>query len=133
MSKKTIAVFPKGIDIQLTKNFSSSELDCKCSYSSCTKTLIDLDHIVKLQALRDLTGPLKITSGFRCKRHNKNVGGVPTSQHVKGTATDITSKRLHPDIIAETAEQLFDGVGRYDAFTHIDSRGNSARWDRRKK
>ena len=133
MKKRTIAVFPKGIDIQLTSNFSSSEFDCKCEYSSCTKTLIDLDHVVKLQELRNLTGPLKITSGFRCKRHNKNVGGVPSSQHVKGTATDITSKRLHPNLIAETCERLFNGVGRYDTFTHIDSRESKSIWDRRSK
>lgn len=131
MSKKTIAVFPRGIDIQLTKNFSSSEFDCKCQYANCSKTLIDLEMVVKLQKLRDLTGPLKVTSGFRCKKHNKDVGGSPTSQHTKGTAADIVSRRIHPDIIAETAEQLFDGVGRYDTFTHMDTRGSKARWDQR--
>ncbi len=133
-NKKTIAVFPKGIDIQLTTNFSTSELDCKCNYASCNKTLIDLEHITLLQKLRDLVGPLKITSGFRCKRHNKNVGGVPTSQHIRGTATDIQSKRIEPNIIQATCDVIFNAVGSYDTFTHVDSRsGIKKRWDKTSK
>jgi len=133
MTKSTIATIEKGSDIKLTKNFSSDEFDCKCGYSSCTQTLIDLELVTKLQKLRDIAGPLKITSGFRCKKHNKNVGGVPTSQHTTGTAADIQSKRLHPDLIAETADRIFNGVGRYDTFTHVDTRDGKASWDRRSK
>jgi len=132
--KSTVGVYPKGIDIQLTKNFSSSELDCKCQYASCNKTLIDSEHIAKLQKLRDMIGPIKITSGFRCKRHNKNVGGVPTSQHVKGTATDIQHKRLPYQVIADWARKMFcGGIGIYDTFVHIDSRGAARNWDNRSK
>lgn len=132
--KSTIGVFPKGIDIQLTKNFSSSELDCKCQYKSCNKTLIDLEHIAKLQKLRDMVGPIHITSGFRCKKHNKDVGGTPTSQHTKGTATDIQHKQLPYQVIAEWAGKMFEGgIGIYNTFVHIDSRGSKARWDFRTK
>ena len=45
-----------------------------------------------LQPLRDTWGePLKVNSGYRCKALNAAVGGVPTSQHVKGEAADIAA------------------------------------------
>ena len=33
--------------------------------------------------------PLQVTSGYRSKVHNKQVGGVPTSSHLHGVAADI--------------------------------------------
>lgn len=33
-------------------------------------------------------GPIHITSGYRCPELNRLVGGVPSSQHVKGEAAD---------------------------------------------
>ena len=32
---------------------------------------------------------MQITSGYRCKRLNKKVGGVYNSQHIKGEAADL--------------------------------------------
>ena len=44
-----------------------------------------------LQPLRDAYGkPITVNSGYRSPLVNKSVGGVPTSQHVKGEAADIT-------------------------------------------
>lgn len=46
-----------------------------------------------LQPLRDDWGePLHVNSGYRCPALNKAVGGVPTSQHVKGEAADIKAE-----------------------------------------
>jgi len=128
--KSTIMKIKKGSNIQLTKNFNSNEIDCKCNYKSCTHTLIDLEHIVELQQAREELGPLKINSGYRCERHNKDVGGSPTSQHLLGTATDIISRTINPKDLADKLE-YFTGLGRYKTFTHIDSReldGKVARW-----
>lgn len=50
-----------------------------------------LVHLVKvlLQPLRERYGkPIRITSGYRCERLNKLVGGVASSQHLKGEAAD---------------------------------------------
>ena len=45
-----------------------------------------------LDPLREAWGrPVTVTSGYRCPQLNKAVGGVPTSQHVKGEAADITT------------------------------------------
>lgn len=43
-----------------------------------------------LDPLRERYGrPIHVSSGYRCPRLNKAVGGEPTSQHVKGEAADI--------------------------------------------
>jgi len=44
-----------------------------------------------LDPLREVYGkPIYVNSGYRCERLNALVGGVPTSDHVKGRAADIT-------------------------------------------
>ena len=43
-----------------------------------------------LDPLREQYGkPIIVGSGFRCPKVNKLVGGVPTSQHMKGCAADL--------------------------------------------
>lgn len=47
-----------------------------------------VEHV--LDPLRDKYGrPIMVSSGYRCPRLNKAVGGSATSQHVKGEAADI--------------------------------------------
>ena len=44
-----------------------------------------------LDPLREAWGkPIHVNSGYRCKALNKAVGGVPSSQHMRGEAADIT-------------------------------------------
>lgn len=125
-----IKSFKRGDKSKLSANFSVKEFECKCG--SCTETLIDLDHVLKLQQLRqDLGRSITINSAFRCSSHNSKVGGSPNSSHLKGTATDIVIKGMSSDEVADACEKLFDGIGRYDTFTHVDSRGSKARWDLR--
>ena len=126
-----IKKYQKGDSTKLSANFRAKEFDCNCS--NCSETLIDLDHVAKLQQLReDLNSPIKITSAYRCESHNAAVGGSKNSQHKKGTATDIQVKDMDPSEVQDACEH-FDGLGRYDTFTHIDSRGFKARWDKRTK
>lgn len=52
---------------------------------------LSMKHLVKrlLQPLRiAYAGPIAITSGYRSPEVNRLVGGVPSSQHVKGEAAD---------------------------------------------
>lgn len=125
----SVTRFRKGEDVQLTKDFHLSEFECKCNYDDCDHTLIDLDHVQKLQDLRDKYGrPVRVNCGFRCAKHNKDVGGVEKSQHVNGTATDFDVIGVPPAEVQDDCED-FTGLGRYKTFTHTDSRpGKKARW-----
>ncbi len=124
-----IEEFVKGKKVALTKNFNSKEFDCKCKQSHCQKTLIDLDGVLCLQKARDLLGKaIKLTSGFRCETHNKSVGGVSSSLHLKGTAFDLACpKDIDLNTFAFICEQAgFNGVLRYDGdgFVHCDMRSS---------
>lgn len=62
--------------------------------------------------------PMIITSGYRCKRLNKLVGGVDNSQHVKGEAVDFCfagfSKKEMAAAFFEIAEEFnFDQLIYY--------------------
>lgn len=79
-----------------------------------------------LQPLRDAwSKPLKVNSGYRCKALNAAVGGVPTSQHVKGEAADIAAG--DPVKLARLAVKLglpFDQMILYPTFVHFSHRLN---------
>lgn len=127
-----IVHYLKGGNCPLTLNFHSGEFDCKCGYQECNVTYIDLDLIYKLQEKRNLwQQPIHINSGFRCARHNHEVGGKDGSYHMIGKAADIRVDGMTADAIADQCED-FNGLGRYDTFTHVDVRGNKSRWDLRK-
>lgn len=49
-----------------------------------------------------------MNSGYRCPVLNKAVGGVPTSQHQKGEAADLTVES------PELNQQLFDLIAKGD-------------------
>ena len=50
-----------------------------------------------LDPLREAYGkPIVVTSGFRCPRLNRAVGGVAKSQHMKGEAADIRTLSDRP-------------------------------------
>ena len=55
------------------------------------KSLIALINNV-LDPLREKWGaPIRVSSGYRCPKLNKVIGGAAGSQHMKGEAADITS------------------------------------------
>lgn len=118
---------------KLAPNFFDDEFKCKCCGKlppRGMKTLL----IVLLQRLRDAVGkPLIINSGYRCPKHNKEVGGATHSQHVLGTAADVKVPPglTVPQLAQIAAEVGFDGIGRYirQGFIHVDVRGSKARWN----
>jgi len=120
--------FKKDSKVQLTSNFNLSEMDCHCKYPECKETLVSMTHMRKLQEFRVKIGKsIEITSGYRCPRYNKEVGGASASRHPQGDATDIQVKDMTPAEVQDKCEH-FDGLGRYKDFTHVDSRGSKARW-----
>lgn len=83
-----------------------------------------------LQPLRDIyQKPMKVNSGYRCPVLNEIVGGVPSSQHVKGEAADIhTGSPLETyrlARLAKTTPEIFAEIDQlilYDTFLHVSHR-----------
>ena len=70
-------------------NFKKAEFKCSCGRCNGYGDGIASSLLVTLQALRDKYGAVKITSGYRCTSHNKEVGGSTNSKHTKGQAADF--------------------------------------------
>lgn len=84
---------------KLSDNFTLGEMiasdTAKKAGIDNTPTLLAISHLEELcvyllQPIRDAWGkPIKVTSGYRCYRLNRLVGGSPTSAHPLGWAADI--------------------------------------------
>ncbi len=95
--------------MRLSKNFTLEEM-VATSHKGLqdTPTLDVVQNLQKLcvlvlQPLRDTLGaPVYINSGYRSKRLNAKVGGVPNSRHLLGKAADIHCDNL------DYAKVIFD-------------------------
>ena len=95
--------------MRLSKNFTLEEMMAtshgKLQDMPTGEVILNLTFLCArvLQPLRDTIGrPVYINSGYRSKRLNARVGGVPNSYHLRGLAADI-----HVDN-DEHAKVLFD-------------------------
>ena len=112
---------------KLGSHFDSSEFVCHC----CGRGTVAPRLIELLERLRAKAGvPIHVNCGYRCPKHNAEVGGVPNSQHVEGTAADVTIPKISFDKAVELVRSLpFDGTGFYPPvdssglwFIHVDVR-----------
>jgi uncharacterized protein YcbK (DUF882 family) len=101
-------------------HFNRSEFACQCG---CGFDTVDSVLLEALESIRnEFEKPIRVTSGCRCSKHNESEGGSLLSQHKKGRAADIKVSSVLPRVVADFAEDLGMSVGRYDTFTHVDSR-----------
>lgn len=94
------------------KYFKKSEFTCKCG---CGTNNIDLKLVKILDEIRQHYGrACIITSGCRCSKHNKAVGGVQGSRHVLGKAADFYIQSVHiNDLLAYTKSLVSQNKLRY--------------------
>lgn len=109
-----------------SEHFSESELSCHCCGRGVEKISPRLLELLE-QLRANIGGPLEISCAYRCPKHNAEVGGVPNSQHVLGTAADVQTPNYEhchtPKQLLWYCEQLpFDGIGLYDWGCHVDVR-----------
>ena len=124
--------------MKLTKNFSLEEFECRCGCKMPDFVKKNVEKLANnLQVLRDAVGRIDLTNAYRCKEHNADVGGVSDSQHLKGKAADVQSKTIKPKDMAQIVADLMKnesfelgGIGIYNTFTHVDTRGTRARWSK---
>lgn len=93
---------------------------------------MDPEFMRKLVDLRRTLGfPFYITSGYRCPKHNKAVGGTENGPHTTGRAVDITLSSEHAAQVIELGFQkgYIKGLGvsypnrSVVKFIHIDDLG----------
>lgn len=137
----------------LTTHFDQSEFHCKCSYQDCPKLPSEYipraqEVATRLEKLRDhFQATCTVISGYRCAKHNEDVGGKPHSRHLVMRAADtvFTSLADGSEVpIADVARAANDttdfaagGIGVYPSseppFTHLDLRQLDgwapSRWD----
>ena len=120
------------VDPNVSVNFRLSEFKCPC----CGRVKINYDLPPALQEVRDLLGsPIVITSGYRCKEHNTEIGGAKFSAHLGGFAVDCTfpGKSLldaYLCIVQCLPWTDSGGIGLYPDrnFIHLDVRKKKKRW-----
>lgn len=103
--------------------FDPSEFDSPDQPGSGAEMMAP-SFIDKLTFARQLAGiPFKITSGYRTPEHNRVVGGVANSAHIKGYAADIACKSNSDR--AKILEALwtagFSRIGISKNFIHVDN------------
>ncbi|MDP1614195.1 MAG: D-Ala-D-Ala carboxypeptidase family metallohydrolase [Methylococcales bacterium] len=100
------------------KYFKLSEFECPC----CKKNKINKELLGMLDEARELAGiPFKISSGYRCVKHNKAVGGVPNSSHLVGKAVDIKGTGQKQKMIIQALRNSgFLRLGIARTFVHAD-------------
>ncbi len=110
------------------KYFQFHEFMCPC----CGIGLMDDECVASIEELRNHCGfPIVISSGYRCPKHNKEVGGAPESKHLLGQAVDINigglnSSQIH--MLIELGMPLFNGFGFGKGKLHFDVREKPTAW-----
>ena len=116
-------------NIIIAPHFNLSEFACLC----CNRVMLHPLLLEKLEKLRKIIEkPIHITSGYRCPKHNHQIGGVENSYHCIGLAADIQVKDISLIELLEVCENIgFGGIGFYEKknFLHLDVRPTKrTRW-----
>ena len=122
---------------KISQHFARSEFACQCG-NNCPQSQDPTVDVTLIQILEELrrhfNTPITVTSGVRCKSHNASpsVKGSVFSKHLEGKAADVILKGVTPDRVYKYLFERYPnsyGFGKYETFTHIDSRGLKGRWE----
>lgn len=113
---------PRGVDVRLSKNLMAHEVVCQ-GKGCCTESIISKRMVDTYQDIRDEYGDaIEIAtadgSGYRCDKHNREVGGAAGSLHKLGCAFDMHC-RDKPKLLGIVERKITDGeIGVYSTFIH---------------
>ena len=82
------------------------------------------DFLAMLDKAREIAEvPFRLSSAYRCEKHNEAVGGVEDSAHTKGRAVDIIARsgferwRIDYGLV----KAGFTRIGMSQKFIHVDN------------
>lgn len=107
------------------KHFKFEEFRCRCCSGlppDAQENIRALVEAVLDPARERYGGPVMVNSGFRCAKHNREVSGVPASQHLCGEAADVCcadNKRL---------AEIIEANGKYDQLIRYLNKNGSIRF-----
>lgn len=81
-------IWNKGENLWMNNWFKTKEFECKCTNKECIEQKISVELVKRLTAIREYTkSPMRITSGFRCTKHQEDIrnSGVST----------VVAKKVH--------------------------------------
>lgn len=101
------------------EHFKLKEFACSC----CGKAKMDSVFLEKIDEARRLAGiPFKINSGYRCPKHNTEVGST-SKNHTSGKAADIAANNSQTrlKIVSALLKAGFKRIGISKTFIHADT------------
>lgn len=101
--------------------------------------LVDCDRriyaaLYVIQRVFSQEGRIEIHSGYRSEATNSllremGYGAAPNSMHKQAKAVDFSIKGVNHRTIARAAWNLnLGGIGLYDGWVHLDTRGKAVKW-----
>lgn len=114
------------------EHFYVHEFACRCGCGfgrhsgDVSQFILELLENVR----RDVGGPLHVTSGCRCKDHNRAVRGVEGSVHTICEAADVRAdggRRKH-EIQKSAYAHGATGVGVGEDYIHVDTHDGSEKY-----
>lgn len=124
-----VKAYPYNSKAKLSTHFSANEFKCKCGGTH--PIYISTELIDKLEVLYDAIGAKRgvVSSGYRCAKHDRNVGGSGGGMHTKGYAVDIVfyndkNRVIDSRLISCVAQDLgFKGIAnitKFYTYIHLD-------------
>jgi uncharacterized protein YcbK (DUF882 family) len=85
--------------------------------------LMDSKLLEMIDEAREIYGkPIHVNSGYRTVEHNREVGGVKSSSHLKGLAIDVACVKSDDRfaMLSALLEVGFNRIGVASSFIHVD-------------
>jgi hypothetical protein len=104
------------------KWFKEKEFVCRCCGELppfAKENTVALVHEVLDPARERLGKPIIVNSGYRCAKHNREVGGATNSQHMKGEAADVHCDDNKKLLKLLMESQKYDQLIIYPTFLHV--------------
>ena len=111
-----------------TKNFNPEfdyKLLCTCGHADCDKRSVSQEHLNRMQRVRDIVGPLSVTSGGRCPKHPSEIHRSTPADHQKGEGGDVAvNGSTRGNVVDAGIKAGCNAIGIAKTFVHLGYRAD---------